>query len=149
LAAQGLAAQGLQGLAALQGLVAAQGLHGMIFFLAAQGLQGLQAFFAAQGLQGLQAATCTEVSAAWAAASGRAAVPAETVATLKAIRVFFNMSLASKIFDLLEPPGRRSSCIDGPPDSGQPGADEPTMSRTARKHESRSCDWLQLPVKEG
>jgi hypothetical protein len=89
LAAQGLAAW--QGLAAAQGL-AAQGLHGFLT-AAAQGLaaQGL----AAQGLQGLQAAICTEVPAAWLAASGSATAPAETVATLRATRVFFSMDFAS------------------------------------------------------
>jgi hypothetical protein len=45
-----VAAQGLQG---LQGLAAAQGLQGLV---AAQGLHGLHGLFAAQGLQGLAAA---------------------------------------------------------------------------------------------
>ncbi len=52
-AAQGLAAQGLQALAA-HGFLAAQGLQGLQAFLAAQGLQAPQAFLAAQGLHGLQ-----------------------------------------------------------------------------------------------
>ena len=47
--------QGLQAVAAhgLQGFFAAQGLQGLQAF-AAHGLHGLQAFLAAQGLQGLQ-----------------------------------------------------------------------------------------------
>jgi hypothetical protein len=54
-AAQGLAAQGLQALAA-HGFFAAHGLQALAAqgFLAAQGLQAPQAFFAAQGLHGLQ-----------------------------------------------------------------------------------------------
>lgn len=109
LAAQGLAAW--QGLAAAQGF-AAQGLHGFLT-AAAQGLaaQGL----AAQGLQGLQAAICTEVPAAWLAASGSATAPAETVATLRATRVFFSMDFASIMFGLLGLPRKEKLLLDAAP----------------------------------
>src|SRR3546814_9797875 len=87
-----LAAQGLQGflaaqgLAAWQGFAAAQGLHGLTGFFTAAA-QGLQGFLAAQGLQGLQAAICTAGPAARLAASGKATAPAETVETPRATRV--------------------------------------------------------------
>jgi uncharacterized membrane protein YphA (DoxX/SURF4 family) len=93
--------QGLQGLHGLHGFFAAQGLHG---FFAAQGLQGfaaaqgLHGFFAAQGLHGVFAAhvaICTDVSAALATATGRAAAPVAKVATLRATKVFLNIQ-ASK-----------------------------------------------------
>jgi hypothetical protein len=124
LAAQGLQGTfGAQGLAAWQGFVAAQGLAAAQGFAAAQGLQGLTGFLtaAAQGLAGAQAAICTEVSAAWAAASGSAAAPAETVATLSATRVFFSMLLASnRVRSVGAPPGKRSSFVGGAPPCGQP-----------------------------
>ncbi|MEQ9606281.1 MAG: hypothetical protein RLN99_01290 [Kiloniellaceae bacterium] len=110
LAAQGLAAW--QGLAAAQGF-AAQGLHGFLT-AAAQGLAA-QGFLAAQGLQGLQAAICTEVPAAWLAAIGSATAPAETVATLRATRVFFSMDFASIMFGLLGLPRKEKLLLDAAP----------------------------------
>jgi hypothetical protein len=84
-----LAAQGLHGLqAAAQGLhglqAAAQGLHGLQVFTA-QGLHGLHGLQAAA--QGLHWASCTEVSAALAVATGNATALVARVATLRATRV--------------------------------------------------------------
>jgi hypothetical protein len=67
------------------------GLQGLQALAAAQGLQGLQAA-AAQGLQTLQAAICTEVSAAFALAVGKATTELARVATLRATKDSFNMA---------------------------------------------------------
>jgi hypothetical protein len=76
------AAQGLHGLQA-----AAQGLHGLQTFTA-QGLHGLHGLHGLQAAaQGLHWASCTEVSAALAVATGNATADVASVATLRATRV--------------------------------------------------------------
>ena len=90
-----LAAQGLQGFFAAQGLhglqafLAAHGLHGLHAFLAAHGLHGLQAFLAAHGLH--FAATCAclawAVAFDWTSGFVAALVCALTSAKLPAIAV--------------------------------------------------------------